>query len=363
MQRWVVAVVSCLATACFQETDPMGGNDGTATSETTAEASASTSAVDSTSNGSASETDATTLSADTSGGAASTDTGEDTTDPAGCDQGTACLPVPMPGWEGPVALLRAPANAPALMCPPEFEDAGASFADVDPGTVTCECSCLGANLSCDYLVTVHDTAICQGGMPQSVGVGAGDCVDASLLLETPGSVDFIFMAGTPVCAPPDVGQATVPPSYATQFRACTPTSTGPCGDGECYPEPTQMPSVGGLCVFQDGDVPCDPTSAFTDRYVTHTNIVDQRTCQAGDCTCEPVTGTCNASLQVFETLGCPGMPKNAIPAAGCSQATGMTSVRVVDAPMASCGAALNDVPPVGDVVLEGTRTYCCRSDV
>ena len=302
-----------------------------------------------------------------------------------CEPGFTCVPDVPVGWQGYAALFDgAPAQEPA--CPSTF---GASPYTgnrtlLTPAHSCSLCSCgTPTGQSCDFpdVITLSDKPCGQTpGINSPFNPPAnwtGGCfAQSGYALDT--------VCGGVACNPsvsapaPTVvggscnaagGTATLPPeSWAFLGKACinTPSGGGCSANEVCQPR-TELPFLGGICVFKGGDNSCpDPGEGnYTDKHLFFEDVDDTRACTT--CTCGAPTGsTCGVTVDVTSDTGC-NTELASFTAGQCTNlpndfATILGRKAAITSPPSGGGCAVTGGgQAMGALTPQNATTFCCRS--
>jgi len=122
----------------------------------------------------------------------------------------------------------------------------------------------------------------------------------------------------------------------------------------CVPKATTA-----ACARKAGTASCSGAYAASTGDVWNEGVDDTRTC--GTCQCAGGYGTCsNASVQVYNGVGCPGTPVDLPATQGdhCSLPFAPTSGRVTGTPVPN--QCIANVYPSGEVKETAPSTVCCQ---
>ncbi len=150
--------------------------------------------------------------------------------------------------------------------------------------------------------------------------------------------------------------------FAGRIYACgAKASGGGCGAGStCAPKPADPAE--SLCIRQDGDQACP--AGWTEAVQGYKNATDMRGCSA--CACASAA-TCDGGLFRFYDFNMcmqGGDPTTAVDNTTCRNVSALLdsitwSIQAIP-PMVGGGCAATGGAPTGEVVPEGTVTFCCQ---
>lgn len=357
----MATTAALLAAACFSEGGEIATSDaestGTSGSETTGPTASSTSSSDTGSDdGPTTGPSMTTTTASAS--ATDTTTGQTDDGPGVCD-GVCVSEIPG-GWLGPLALWMGDAGSEAPGCMDAYgTDAGSFFADLDPGTAECECTCDDATgIVCSDPVGVcfHDGGVsCFAVCMSPTNIPPATCTTVSVGGTTHVSASNPAPTNAGSCNP--VPNHTLDtPSWATHAQACATGLASPegCEAAEvCAPETTSP--FERLCIAHEGDTPC-PAGTFTDKHVLYEDYEDTRECSA--CTCGPADSSCDGTVYFLNSAGgiC-NVFVDSVDAGGCSTHGGATRVEYTPDPSGTCPPQGGNL--TGEATPTGATTFCC----
>jgi hypothetical protein len=268
----------------------------------------------------------------------------------------ACFDVPM-AWTGLGILFEGP-EAQVPDCPGDFAtpiDLGGSGPQGAPA-ICSACSCSVPDTACTATLSAYRNSRCDMRPNVATPERGSGCTILS-----GGFAPRSYLASAPsldaaACAPVG-GEATVPPlSWTTRARVCAMTSAGDgCAHGgRCAPSRADVPFLGGICVWRDGEHACP--AGYDDRHVFAQTPVDTRGCTP--CSCGQLSATCTMTTTLFSDFS-------------CTDAVGIVvnnDVCLPDAPMASAFSASTTIlggcpasggAPTGDVNEGASKTTVC----
>lgn len=321
----------------------------------------------------------------------------DCADPSCTDH--TCVPEIPAGWEGYFALYDgAPSGDPG--CPAQFPStttpAYLGNDGIMPSPAECECTCTapqgmtcapldslniqtgdgpcGQATYCNGQLSVPAgwTGACTGnthypGGQLTCGTGASMACDTNTGNPCNVSVRSNAVVATGGSCQPNPVKVTRPdPTWERFGRACgdAPTTGLGCNIGQtCLPQ-MQAPYENGVCVAQQGDVPCPP-GAFTEKHVFYGEVLDTRAC-TDDCSCGAAAGgTCPTTISIYadNTVDTCLTLVTSFPAGTCKDVPNNPtfSARMATAPGAPTGGScqVSGGTPVGTVAPMSPKTFCC----
>ena len=276
-----------------------------------------------------------------------------------CPDDQVCAAAVPVGWQGPITLLEGIQQAPA--CPDAMpSQALVAFDGLDAPEVTCGCDCGEPHdTDCGSAIMAArapNNCADEDFFPPYVSFPPGSCVaitsyDAGSWTADPANFPLAAV-GNGICDPQaevDVPETT----WSSGFRGCgLAGAADACEDGG-----TCQPSVGPVCIFQEGDHPC-PSAVYSARTLVFESIDDERGCS--DCSCGTPSGTCNGTIQ-FSTNGCGAFSifEGSIPADSCAAHPGGTHAGYLLEPDASCLPSGGN--PQGTAEPADPVTVCCAA--
>jgi len=283
-----------------------------------------------------------------------TDTASDTGAVGLCGPGAQCVTAPPEGWFGPVAIHLGEVGGTPPDCAAGYPEKGlsllAGYADPEPASCDCECVLQNAN-SCTAYAYDMDASCAQYQTYIPINMA---CQPAAI---DGGAYFYTYAMGQPFCQ----GMVTenIPePQWEAQLTTCKADGVG----GECGDDSICTPIVpegfeDTLCIYMEGEQDC-PAGDFTEQFVHHSGVVDDRDCTY--CGCGPAPATnCTGTLNVFSSADCSGDPiANCSTNACTSGITGGQSVSVDYGESVGCPVM---TPPAveGSIAPTGAFTYCC----
>lgn len=305
----------------------------------------------------------------TGGGGGSSGGSEDTGPPPSCAaRGWQCVDEAPEGWQGPFAHWEGDnPQAGSFVCPGPFSTLSTEGFDrlVAPAAeCTCGCGLLMGAMCSGGGIEDHNMSSCSGAATVAEPLIAG-CNSAPHAgwAGDPGSITF---NGPEVsggeCTP--MAASTIIPSYFAGLHAACEAPTAAAADcasdQRCTPIPSD-PYFTPMCIWADGELPCPPDSAYTERQVFHRSAQEGRGCS--DCTCEPPTGPCTgATIELWTGYSCTGSSIETLEAGGCSDGGAGGLIRGINyapgsLPSSQCEAS--SVTPTGQATPAEPVTFCC----
>lgn len=280
-------------------------------------------------------------------GPTSSESGASTTPSRDC--AGACVPIPPPGWVGPVSL-EAPEDGCSEAFPDLFEE---FFTGLDAPAAECGCECGEATANCGDLQLVQGAAAACVGASTNLG-NSGNCVSAEQL-HICGRGRW---AGPPTgvgCAPEPVVE--VPPAtWSVDLLACTaPVSGEGCAGEVCVAE------ANDLCVVREGSHKCP--SDYPELRTFYLGVEEGRGCS--ECECTPGRNVaCATELRLYQSPGCTGLI-DSLDVVGpdfsdeSANTQGLSSANFTDpAVTGSCAPSGGD--SVGEATERDPYSVCCR---
>lgn len=317
LMRGRLAIVACLVSACFSESD---GGDGSAST-----AASASSAGSSGSGGATSGTAESASSASDEVGTVATTAASDSTGGTSCPPRDTVPEIPA-GWTGPYVLVPRGPLGETPPCPPALDDDGVG--KTNPLPMPCDCNCAP---SCVATMSTMGCMDDGGEVPLAPG-----CVGIEPMSFVGGVGPSGAMAA---CAAPVPSDSKV--QWEDELRSCA----GPTG-ASCLPAPLEAI---GPCIRRDGDQVCPDPSL--ERHVTHTGA--QLTCDAcPSCIQQAIAACGQVTLTGYDGPNCLGDATLPFDGGACSPMS-VASIDV-DVPVPMCAPATSTI--TGPT---GTVTFCC----
>ena len=295
-----------------------------------------------------------------------------------------CLPRPIWGWGGPVALWLGPEDElPVGACDGERWSEGFS-GFLDPGPqppATCpQCTCELPPQVCtpgtDWMV--HSETGCAGtttdfsapagwngacteenAIPEGQLCDGKPCV-RSVLIPPPELSSCVPRVDTS----PTGEMSTFPTEETVYAHGCNPgIERGPCSSGDCYPA---LPAGFMACVYLGGLHPCLDEN-YPKQYLLFDHFEDTRGCS--ECTCGTPTGAkCSMNLQAYvdpvcNVNSCATTIGLAEPALCVDVMEGIAlaskSAKIISSTPGVCGEP-GGGEPIGELTMLEPITACCR---
>ncbi|MCA9711133.1 MAG: hypothetical protein KDK70_35150 [Myxococcales bacterium] len=280
-----------------------------------------------------------------------TDDGVDGTGSGGACAGAAeCVPLPPPGWEGPVLAMVGSGAAPP--CPAQApQELFVAQAGLQAEPAECACTCGREASACDVTLYASLNGECSEdfGFPLST--------DRCVVLDTslaPVGASVVLPATSGACAA-DVLEDVSPPAWADEARVCL-GATASCGEGACVPE---VAAGEGVCIVREGEHTC-PLSDYTQAFTFYRGVDDTRRCSACEC-----GGSVGCRVEVHTDDTCAGVPfyQTSLSRDVCEALSTVVpeqtdSVGVLVEATGACEA--QGIEPIGDVIALDPITLCCR---
>jgi hypothetical protein len=296
------------------------------------------------------------------GGAATRDAAPDVViePPAACPSaGRTCVPVPPPGWDGPLVVSgesKATPSCPANMALTRV-DAHTGKPTGDHSCSPCTCGDVSGR-SCTGTVKYFDTDDCSGE-PKTSGALAN--INSCIRNEEQGdrfAIDVVTNQGT--CPPAGGLPQKSPITWDSTVRGCgAPTLlTDGCKTGEvCAPDPPA-----GFrerhCITHPGEVAC-PNDTWPVNVSGFSDVDDTRGCTTCACTS---SATCTGQVRHFTSAGlCMGTSGTIdLPSPQCRGAGSLSAVRLSIALTPSPDPCTpSTIVPIGALANKTPVTVCC----
>jgi hypothetical protein len=286
-------------------------------------------------------------------------------DAAICPATSACIEAPISGWNGPAIFYDGAVGTSPPACSGDYDMTAAALnGGLDGGSATCACKCgIPTGTSCGSATL---TSFNQLTCPPLNPVGS----------ETlpPGTCEPFNLAGSYyVLGVPNVtgGSCTAslnknipPPTWSSQFRACTSSATltgaGCSADQVCAPRPA-TPFDPQICIYASGDVACPSGSSYSNKIVRYESFTDTRDCSGG-CTCGAPSGSCAGQVSLTEgptTAGCGTVADAHLTPGGCDALSPGNAVHAIynPAPAPTCTPSTSTL--MGMLSATQPTTFCC----
>ena len=283
-------------------------------------------------------------------------------DAAFCGGSSSCVEAPMPGWNGPVIYYEGATGTAPPACAGDYATTAADLdSGLNGGSASCTCSCgapTGTNCGSATLQT-HNDSLCMTVATASQTVPAGTCTGYTL---GGGTNHFNIVAPNVTggsCAP-SLAKNIPPPTWSTQFHACTSSTTlssaGCNANQVCAPRPS-APFDSQVCIYASGNVACPTGSSYSNRLVRYASFSDTRNCST--CSCGAPSGSCAGDVVFSEGPGTCGNINDGSVSTGCKQFTPGTATLVgySPAPAATCMPSTGMV--TGALTATQPTTFCC----
>lgn len=303
----------------------------------------------------------------TAGSTTSTDPDSTTNGPIpSCEEmGNTCIETVPEGFAGPFAWLTTKAGAPSGCVAPYDADAAVmTFTDLAAPAADCPCDCgLLTGASCGGgEVQRYTNSTCVGGAASTLALSNG----CNPVVGSWAPSDYFRYNHSVIeggGCDPQFSVETEPAQYSTTHTACTAAlEQGQCETGElCAPTPDD-PYPAQWCVWIEGDVECPADSMYTERFLTHRDIEDDRSCSLCECEVPDLECTGSTTQLVTETDCMGGLSAGNISNGACAQGLGALAIEAVShnvgtLPTDTCNA--NTPTPTGQAVPTDPVTFCC----
>lgn len=267
-----------------------------------------------------------------------------------------CVPMDVPGWDGPFLVFTTNIDAPAA-CPMLEEPEWTAYAEVEPAE--CDCQCGEAEADCIVDFTVGPAGACSDDEFQATNAGVcqvhNSANNSDLSLEAEN-----LQALNPTSANPDPPL----PTFASVVTACGLPSGDGCTDGTCI---ELLPPNPQVCITRPGAAGEQCPAGFDVRRVVAAAVSsDGLDCEACGCTATDVT--CGGQFRFFEDADCLDQFGAPLPLVDSScdgagvaldDVAGIRLDADVTGTISATGAPKGIAPAGGIPALEAPRTLCC----
>ena len=283
--------------------------------------------------------------------------GDETTPEASCGAGSACVPAPPSGWNGPFWIYYGdPASRPAS-CPSSAPVETVSGNDqLLDASVTC-----GARVCAPQCGLLVPTIVGCGGTFTSVSPVGPNCYRVAATLGSSWSTELTSTTTSCAYTAPALDASVV---FQAAMLGCASDASTPvgCAASELCMPSAPLPFEGKACVFRTGSSECPGAPYSQLRSSTLFEGITPH-CDVTQCACSTTAAACSVAIDYLGPDASCGPPNTTIDAGTCISDTSPMYVHGVATPPANPTCSLPDGSPpckiTGGVTPIEPFTVCC----